>query len=114
MVKHLVFVYGTLKKGKSNHDFLKDSKFLNDAKIHGVTMYNLGHYPALVLSGHASVSGEVYRVNSKTLEHLDHLEGHPVFYRREFVGLSTGQEAWTYFLVRSGNHYPVILKEKWE
>lgn len=95
---NLLFVYGTLKKGKGNSGFLKDAFFLNTAKIKGVTMYNLGAFPAVVENGEYTVSGEVYKIDTKILKHVDALEGHPSFYTRKIKGLDTGQSAWVYFL----------------
>ena len=113
MTTQLVFVYGTLKKGKSNHDLLKNSKFLNKAILNCATMHSLGHYPA-IKNGLGHVHGEVYEVDAVTMDRLDRLEGHPVFYKREIVDLSGGQKAWTYFLVGDVSRYPIIPHGNWE
>ena len=113
MNPELVFVYGTLKKGKSNHDLLRGAKFLNTAELMGAKMYSLGHYPAIKV-GDGRIHGEVYEVpTQEIMDRLDRLEGHPVFYRREIVTLCTRQEAWTYFLVESAERYPVIPSGEW-
>ena len=43
-----------------------------------------------------AVAGEVYKVDNATLARLDHLEGHPRFYRREPITLDSGQDALAY------------------
>ena len=116
MNKEIVFVYGTLKEGCSNHYLLEHSSFINNAGLNGVMMVNLGHYPALLLKGNTLAQGEVYEVDEKTLRSLDRLEGHPIYYERKKVELTTGQWAWVYFLnVPEGksNKYPEITSGIW-
>lgn len=116
LYKHLVFVYGTLKKGFSNHHFLKDQEYLGKAEIKG-TMISLRHFPGVCLVGNDDILGEVYEINDETLKRLDHLEGHPSFYKRKeilaFYIDNLDQEveankAWCYTLPESylqeGNH----------
>jgi len=79
---NLVFVYGSLKKGFSNHRLLSTSEFVSKGTVHDAELYSLGGFPALV-SGGGSVEGELYEVSPETLRNLDMLEGHPNFYRRE-------------------------------
>lgn len=72
-----IFVYGTLKQGKSNHNYyLGESQFLGSAKtdrnIWGLA--DLGAYPALTY-GRYQVEGEVYKVSQETLARIDRLEG---------------------------------------
>ena len=82
---HLVFVYGTLKKGFPNHHyFMQDAKFICNDTI-SAKMYNYGNFPAVVLDEDSVVSGEVYEVNDATLRDLDRLEGVPRFYNRDFT-----------------------------
>ena len=81
-----VFVYGTLKKNKSNHWWLKEAKYVGDY----YTDKNLALYveglPYMVREPNGGgVLGEVYEVDRETLFALDRLEGHPSFYRREDI-----------------------------
>ncbi|MGO9019654.1 MAG: gamma-glutamylcyclotransferase [Syntrophobacteraceae bacterium] len=99
---HLVFVYGTLRKGQCNHYFLDRSKFLGNAKTK--KRYALYGNWLPFLSRVVSISqviGEVYSVDDATLRRLDQLEGHPDMYKREQaeVVLEAGRElsAWIYF-----------------
>jgi len=73
-----VFVYGTLKRGGSNHALLAGQKFLGEARTPpGVTLYSLGDYPGLVRSpgDTAGVVGELWAVDDACLQQLDELEG---------------------------------------
>lgn len=75
---NLVFVYGTLKRGGSNHSFLKGQKFLGNARtVPGFTLYALGDYPGMVRapSDTAGVTGELWTVDEACLAELDQLEG---------------------------------------
>lgn len=100
--KHAVFVYGTLKQGLSNHFFLRDARFLGRAQT--VERYALYEDEIPIVTRSQAVSpiqGEVYEVTEKMLHHLDVLEQHPEFYRREQVAvlLEDGSQlqAWLYF-----------------
>ena len=76
--RHLVFVYGTLKRGGSNHHFLAGQRFLGRARTApGFTLYSLGEYPGLVerADDRDGVAGELWEVDSSALRRLDQLEG---------------------------------------
>lgn len=81
----LIFVYGSLKRGRPNERLLFDSKSLGKAKT--VMKYPLvvnthQGYPYLLKHegvGH-NVIGELYRVTKHTIEELDKFEGNE--YRR--------------------------------
>lgn len=99
---HVVFVYGTLKRGYRFHEALKDEEFLGEAVTKPLyRLYDLGAFPALVESRDGvEVKGEVYRVGDECLKRLDRIEGHPSFYSRKPVGLkdSPHDNAIAYFL----------------
>lgn len=76
----LVFVYGTLKRGKGNNVYLNDSKFLGEDHVRG-SLYVSG-IPYFVNRGDTLITGEVYEVSPGVLNMLDKLEGHPSWYRR--------------------------------
>lgn len=78
MAEHRVFVYGTLKRGQSNHDQMHGATFLDAAStLPGHTLYDLGDYPGLVLDPAApsGVEGELWRVDDQLLARLDAFEG---------------------------------------
>ncbi len=106
--KNVIFAYGTLKKGRSNHDLLGKSHFIGKA----VTVQAYGFYlgpdeqategsDIPYLFEHPSegdqaikVCGEVWEVDEFTLRQMDQLEGHPNWYQRvqASVKLDSGKE----------------------
>lgn len=102
-MKHLVAVYGTLKKGFYNHRVLgEEAVFKGECRLNPEwTMHHLGGFPALV---HGGVNGttrplvEVYEVSTEQLEGpIDGLEGYPDFYNRMIVPTEYGM-AWVYHI----------------
>lgn len=95
---HLVFVYGTLKRGHSNHHWLANATFLGRRLLRGGRLHNLGPYPMAVLSPEQQtvIHGELFAVTDRELACLDQLEGYPSFYDRSLQTLSTGETAWVY------------------
>ncbi len=100
-MENLVFVYGTLKKGYSNHHLLKNGKFLGEAKTkYKYALYEkvypyVSHNPKV-----SNIHGEVYQVDNFTLRKLDILEGHPYEYKRELIPVILNNKelkAWMYF-----------------
>ncbi len=87
----VIFVYGTLKRGGSNHHFLARQNYLTDARtVPGYRLYDLAGYPGLVpdLSDTQGVTGEIWAVDAGCLALLDELEGiDEGLYRREVVPL---------------------------
>jgi gamma-glutamylaminecyclotransferase len=83
----LLFVYGTLKRGFSNHGHIAGQKFIGLARTTpGYRLYDLGGYPGLVAKSddHDGVVGEVWSVDEEALQRLDRFEGvHEGLYRRK-------------------------------
>lgn len=84
-----VFVYGTLKKGFSNHRFLEKETYLGKATsvASNYTLRDGGSFPYMTIAPYGvtdcgQVSGEVYAVDAFTMAHLDRLEGNGSFYTR--------------------------------
>jgi gamma-glutamylaminecyclotransferase len=73
----LVFVYGTLKRGGSNHFHLAGQEFSGEAETGpGYVLYELGGYPGMVVgAGGPGIRGEVWSVDDECLARLDVLEG---------------------------------------
>src|SRR5688572_23742518 len=92
--RHLVFTYGTLKKGFNNEPMLEDQNYLGKAVITD-SLYRLYAvsdgpypYPALIPDNEKGypVYGELYEVGDLCLKYLDKLEGVAVeLYKRIFV-----------------------------
>jgi gamma-glutamylcyclotransferase (GGCT)/AIG2-like uncharacterized protein YtfP len=73
-----IFVYGSLKRGGSNHAFLCGQSFLGTARTGpGFRLFDLGDYPGLVArpDGQTGIEGEVWAVDPACLVRLDQLEG---------------------------------------
>ncbi len=100
MNKHLVFVYGTLRRGDARSMSVRfpDSKFIAEAQVSG-SLYDLGAYPGLLLNeSNSSVLGEVYEVDDETLKKLDDFEASSYYWRKQ-VEISLGahrKACWTY------------------
>lgn len=113
-----VFVYGTLKRGHGNNTAISDQTYLGRCAITGpFTMINLGYYPGVVRTTGASnrIFGEVWRVDTDSLNIMDMIEGHPNFYERIKVG-TPWKSAWIYTLPEDyldGTH-PVLEGGLWE
>lgn len=73
--KHLVFVYGTLKKGFHNHRYLEGSTFVDYGFIEG-TIYDLPFGFPAVKKGSDEVRGEIWEVDQITRDRLDGLESY--------------------------------------
>ncbi len=78
----LLFVYGTLRRGCSNHWMLEGSRLVGVGRVYGYTLVVQGIPYAIRAPNSCSVVGEVYQVNLDTLGAVDELEGHPEYYRR--------------------------------
>jgi gamma-glutamylaminecyclotransferase len=113
--EHLVFVYGTLRRGEPNHRTLVRARFLREARtVPCFTLLDLGPFPGLVAGGTTAVVGEVYAVDELTLAALDHLEGHPRFYERREIALDDGDCVQGYVLPPPhGRRYPTVLSGDW-
>jgi len=110
----ILFVYGTLKRGYTNHHYLSGSKFLGRATTKDkFALYSDGIPYLLKHPPVSRIKGELYEVDEETLKRVDVLEGHPHAYRREKIQviIENGDEveAWAYFyphtrgkLIRSG------------
>ena len=114
--KDYLFVYGTLKRGRTNHYLLQDAVFVGEA----VTKEKYAMYenviPYVVKGKRVSpIKGEVYEVSLQTLKKVDLLEGHPRFYKREKVKvvlINSGKElnAWMYFWRNSAPDFFDLVK----
>jgi gamma-glutamylcyclotransferase (GGCT)/AIG2-like uncharacterized protein YtfP len=100
MSKHLVFAYGTLRRGDPGAMSMRfpNSKFIAEATVSG-NLYDLGAYPGLLVDGSSGiVVGEVYEVDDETLTKLDEFEASSHYYRKQ-VEISLDGDSrtgWTY------------------
>jgi gamma-glutamylaminecyclotransferase len=102
MKKHLVFVYGSLKKGLSNHRLLERAEFIGHGHtLTGYTMWG-GWFPEIApcRAGY-QVEGEAYLIDDIELQNLDRLESHPRFYRRRRIRIAlAGRRQWAWAYLR--------------
>jgi len=74
----LIFVYGTLKRGGSNHHYMTGQQFLGETRTTpGFRLYELGGHPGMILNADDKdgVTGEVWSVDAACFAQLDLLEG---------------------------------------
>ena len=75
-----VFVYGTLRRGGSNHFRMAEADFISAATLRG-RLYRIDWYPGVVLDATGDeIQGEIYDVSPEQLDELDEFEG--MEYRR--------------------------------
>tara|TARA_R110001583_G_scaffold94255_5_gene237682 strand:+ start:1049 stop:1429 length:381 start_codon:yes stop_codon:yes gene_type:complete len=106
---HKVFVYGTLKKGGSNHYFLKGSMFLRETilKDHSIYAPSMYGFPLLLEDKGGKVHGEVYKVNDITLRSLDMLESEGYLYNR----IDNKELGYQYYLYNYNKHSRIDKKK---
>jgi len=86
---HLVFVYGTLKRGYPNNPLLEGSQFLGEAVT--VPTYKMVETSFPVIMPDPSgkpVAGEIYTVDDATLARLDQLEREGRSYDRVMIDVT--------------------------
>lgn len=78
MSKKLISVYGSLRKGFGNHQYLlSNAKYLGEFKTKPeFTLHSLGGFPGLKPNGKTSVVMEVYEVTPEEARSVDSLEGY--------------------------------------
>lgn len=114
--RHLLFVYGTLRKGFHNNHFMDGAEFQGDSttaswyrmfardpktEYHSSLPFVAAHNEgAAVDAPEVQIHGEVYAVSSEQLAMMDGLEGHPDWYHRAVVFVHIGgrcRPCWLYF-----------------
>lgn len=116
---HLVFVYGTLRRSRGNHQLLEGAHFYGVGTTRQkYAMYLVGGYPyAISTEPRYPIVGELYGVDDEILRRLDKLEGHPCYYARSEVAVivnDTEYTAWMYFrdpkgtLLQSGDYNDAV------
>lgn len=107
---HIVFVYGTLKRGFPNHELMAGARFIANAlTAERYPMVVQGQFFSPVIlpepgTGHR-IAGELWEVGESQLKDLDHIESThlPTGYIRETISVeSQGRTvaAWVYFKPR--------------
>lgn len=97
----LLFVYGTLCLGESNHRQLAGGLFRARASTAAeYELVDMGGYPALLEGGNIAVRGELYEIDPSHLSLLDAFEDVPLLYDRKTVRIGD-VEAETYIMRRA-------------
>jgi gamma-glutamylcyclotransferase (GGCT)/AIG2-like uncharacterized protein YtfP len=109
MSKTLVAVYGTLKRGQSNHGLLSDSQFVSLGEtLPNYSLLEMGGYPGAIY-GQQKLVVEVFSVSPEVLARLDQLEGHPSYYERKEIPITlpSGEiiKAWMYTISHLSSSY---------
>lgn len=107
-----IFVYGTLKRGYSNHHLLEGQQLVGEyySFSQSFKMIDLNGFPGVIQSNDgAYVTGEIYQVDDVTFSNLDRLEGYPsMFSREKFIFIQDyrdeTEEAWMYLYNNNFNH----------
>ncbi|MCH2106743.1 MAG: gamma-glutamylcyclotransferase, partial [Planctomycetes bacterium] len=95
----LVFVYGRMKQGGTDHAVLSGSKFLGEVLTAPLyDLVDLGGMPGLITGGEVAVHGELYAVDGRTLTNIDEFEDHPDTFHRDTLILEDGREVLGYVL----------------
>lgn len=108
-----VFVYGTLRRGGSNHYFLQRARLLGQYVTDPeFAMLNIGPYPGVVRGGDTPIQGEVYAVTPAQFRELDALEDYPRTYTRQRLATPWG-DAWIYLYLPRGQRLPQVPSGDW-
>jgi gamma-glutamylcyclotransferase (GGCT)/AIG2-like uncharacterized protein YtfP len=112
-VKHLLFVYGSLRPGEAHHQLLTGARLLGRHRTEpSYTMHDLGEYPGVVGGGHHAIVGDVFAVDAATLARVDEYEGYPHEYTRRLLATPYG-DAWIYLYCRDCGDAVVITSGEW-
>lgn len=98
---HRIAVYGTLRRGGSNHHLIRDARYLGQDVLRDIRLYDFGPYPGAVPGSSFGIEVEVFEVDDRQLERVDRLEdvdhGNPergLYVRRRYP--TRHGEAWLY------------------
>jgi len=101
MGKTALFVYGTLKRGFSNHAVLAGQEFVGEAcTLPRYRLLDHGPHPSLVeaVGAGRSIRGEIWNVDHATLARLDVFEQvDHLFSRREIALVDNSTTVYAYF-----------------
>src|SRR5690606_23653061 len=100
--------------GLQNNYLLADSEFIGyDQTKDKYLMFSFGWFPGVIKKRKEHhIEGELYRVDKKTLEQLDILEGNGSFYQRELVELAGhNNKAWMYLIMDDVDEAPLFDNE---
>ncbi len=87
LTSYRIFIYGTLMKGEFYHPLIESQIYAGESVIKGFNLYSLGSYPGIRPSkfNEREVHGEIYLIDTPTLDKVNRLEGEGTLYRLQFV-----------------------------
>jgi len=93
--RHLLFIYGTLRKEGTAHHYMESAEFKANGTISG-RLVHVEQSPGLIPCDDQHVIGEVYLIDDTLLQQLDRYEGchvsPPLYLRQEIeVQIDTGE-----------------------
>lgn len=88
LMKLLLFVYGTLMKGRCNDHYLREEKYLGIGRLKNYEMYHVSTYPGIIEGPGGYVVGELYEIDEATLKSLDVLEDEGNLFNRKQIQVS--------------------------
>lgn len=122
--KHVIFVYGTLRRNENNHHLLAGATMIAEQAWTMGSLFDTGSgYPAFIQNKENRVYGELYEIDDKELTDLDILEGYfgkgqeNNLYDRITQKISTDQgeyEAFIYVMEKDEKDYIKIRCGDWK
>jgi gamma-glutamylcyclotransferase (GGCT)/AIG2-like uncharacterized protein YtfP len=93
-----LFVYGTLRRGESAAELMRDAEFIGMGRIRARVIATASGYMGLV-EGDEWIEGEIYLASDEILQRIDPYEG-PGYVRRLSPVFAGDQEvsSWVYWL----------------
>lgn len=119
--KHIVAVYGSLRREQYNYFNLglDLQKYIGTFETEPIySLYSAGAFPCLKKGGTTSVIMDVFKVDDRTLEDINSLEGfmegiEATFYDREVIKTPFGEDAYYYIYVPSVKTMPKVKSGDW-
>ncbi len=113
-MRHLVFVYGSLRCGERHAHLLAGERYLGAHKTEPrYIMFSLGDWPAITAGGDVAIVGDVFSVDRSKLAHLDAFERFPYLFVRQRIPTSYGQ-AWVYIFRQRPTNAATVPSGDWQ
>ena len=118
---HLVGVYGTLKRGESNHRIIEAAYCIGLGYVNGHKLVSYGNYPVMTPDDEnpsRELPVELYAVTDAQLLAMDDLVVHPHYHERSkltAMGAPVGADPWVYVVPkdRVREDAPIIEGGAW-
>lgn len=112
-----IFVYGSLKRGFSNHNYFCQNMIKCIPCCITGTLYDTGWgFPALDLNGDQLIYGELITVPKDDLWAFDQLEGVPALYQRKEIEIDINNDkikSFVYTMNCSNRRFKKVENGKW-